>query len=121
MLEKTMFYGASSKIFENAKILRNNMTFAEKKLWEELKTKKMNGFRFKAQHPIHKYIADFYCHKVKLVIEIDGSVHENDVIKERDDGRDFEMENFGLTILRFSNTQVINNIEEVITEIKKYL
>ena len=120
-IERTMFYGAKSNIFEKAKALRNNMTAGEQKLWDELKVNKIKGYRFKAQHPISKYIADFYCHKAKLVIEIDGNIHDNENIKERDEGRTFEIENFGLKVIRFNNNHVLNNIEEVINEIKNNL
>ena len=121
IIERTMFYGAKPKIFENAKLLRNNMTAAEQKLWNELNTKKINGYRFKAQHPISKYIADFYCHKAKLVIEIDGDIHNNEDVKERDEGRTFEIEDLGIKIIRFTNIQIMNNIEEVISKIKENL
>jgi very-short-patch-repair endonuclease len=70
-----MFYGATPEIFRKAKNLRNNLTFHEKKLWEELRGNKLHGLRFKSQHPIDQFIVDFYCHKLKLVIEIDGNSH----------------------------------------------
>ena len=96
IIERTMFFGAKPNIFEKAKALRNNMTVAEQKLWKELNANKIKGYRFKAQHPVNKYIVDFYCHKAKLVIEIDGDIHDIEVVKERDEGRTFEIENFGI-------------------------
>ncbi len=72
-----MFYGATPPIFEKAKILRNNMTRHEKLLWDELRNNRIFGLRFKAQHPIDTFIADFYCHKLKLVIEMDGQYHND--------------------------------------------
>lgn len=74
-LNNSMFYGAKPHIFEKAKELRNNMTEAEKLLWGKLQKNKIMGLRFKAQHPIDIFIADFYCHKLKLVIEVDGGIH----------------------------------------------
>jgi very-short-patch-repair endonuclease len=71
-IERTMFYGAKKKIFLNALELRNNMTTAEKILWNELRKKDIFKARFKSQHPIGIFVADFYCHKYKLVIEVDG-------------------------------------------------
>ena len=68
-----------------------------------------------------RYIVDFYCHKAKLVIEIDGNIHNNEKVKERDEGRTFEIENFGLKVIRFTNNQILNNIEEVIIKIKNNL
>jgi len=113
-----MFYGANRTIFQNAEILRKDMTIAEKKLWERL-NKSQLGVRFKAQHPIDIFIADFYCHKFKLVVEIDGGIHETQ--KEYDEGRTAELEKWGLTIIRFTNEEVMNNIEKVMEIIKSQL
>ena len=121
VIEKTMFYGAKPIIFERAKELRKNMTISEKKLWDELNTNKIKGYRFKAQHPIYKFIADFYCHKAKLIIEVDGSIHEIEDVKERDEGRASEIEKFEIKILRFTNYQVLNNIKDVLDEIEDNL
>lgn len=117
-VERTMFYGATPGIFEKAKLLRLNMTEAEKKLWEALNNKKFKGYRFKSQHPIQKFIVDFYCHNSKLVIEIDGEIHQNMDVNERDIGRTYELENFNLKIIRFTNQQVLTNLEEVIKVIE---
>jgi very-short-patch-repair endonuclease len=95
-----LFYGANRSIFQSAEILRKNMTASEKILWGQL-NKKQLGVRFKAQQPIDIFIADFYCHKFKLVIEIDGEIHETQ--KEYDEGRTAVLERFGLTVIRFSN------------------
>ena len=108
-----MFEGASHIIFENAKQLRKNMTNAEKVLWVYLKTG-IEGLKFRRQHPIGLYIADFYCHKAKLIVEIDGSVHNQKEVKEADNARQKELERWGYTIIRFTNDQVINSITDVI-------
>jgi very-short-patch-repair endonuclease len=110
-----MFYNAYPEIFRKAEVLRKNMTDAEKVLWERLRKKQL-GLRFKAQHPIERFIADFYCHKAKLVIEIDGKIHN--VQKEYDLGREAELEKYGLKIIRFTNDEVLNNIDWVIEKIK---
>ena len=94
------------------------MTLAEKLLWERLKKNQL-GVRFKAQHPIDIFIADFYCHKFKLVVEIDGKIHENQI--EYDNGRTAELERWGLRIIRFPNEDVFENIERVIEEIQRNL
>ena len=73
----SMFYGAKPVIFERAKMMRKQMTDAELLVWEILKEKQMLGFRFRSQHPIDIFIADFYCHPLKLVIEIDGGIHKS--------------------------------------------
>ena len=116
--QPAMFYGAKRSIFQNAEVLRKDMTVAEKKLWDRL-NKSQLGVRFKAQHPIDIFIADFYCHKFKLVVEIDGGIHETQ--KEYDEGRTAELESWGLTIIRFSNKEVMNDIEKVVEMIKNHL
>ncbi len=115
-----MFYGATPEIFENAKILRNNQTSAEKKLWEYLKNNQL-GNRFRRQHPISSYIVDFYCHEVKLVIEVDGEYHNETDQTEQDKFRTEEIECFGIKVIRFTNYQVFNDIGFVICEIRKLL
>ena len=111
-LGKAMYYGAKAETFAAAKILRDNMTTYEKILWERLKSKQICGLRFRRQHPISFFIADFYCHDARLVIEIDGVIHNQQ--KDYDDGRSAEMEKFYIKIIRFTNSEVENNIEEVI-------
>ena len=101
-----MFYGASPQLFENAKQLRLAMTPAEKLLWEELKESKLHGFRFKAQHPIAYFVADFFCYKARLVVELDGGVHELGDQPEYDANRTAVLAELGLTVLRFQNDEV---------------
>jgi len=115
----SMFYNAKPHIFEKAKMLRKNMTEAELKLWERLKGKQMLGLRFRPQHPIDMFIADFYCHPVKLVIEIDGGIHQSTYQKEYDFGREGELENLGIQVIRFTNEEIENNINQVIKQIKQ--
>ena len=113
-----MFYGAKRAIFQNACELRKNMTIAEKHLWERINNNQL-GFRFKAQHPIDIFIVDFYCHKFRLVVEVDGEIHLSH--KDYDEGRTSELERFDLTIIRFTNYEVLNDIDRVVEEIKKHL
>jgi len=113
-----MFYGAKRTIFQHAFELRKEMTMAEKKLWSRL-NKNQLGVRFKAQHPIDIFIVDFYCHKCKLVIEVDGEIHLSQ--KEYDEGRTAELERWDLKVIRFKNEEVMNDIERVVEEIKKYV
>ena len=110
MIERNMFYGASRGIFEKARELRNNMTEAEKILWNELRNRRVFKSRFRRQHPIDIFIADFYCHEYKLVIEIDGEIHSKKEIQEYDDGRTHDIEKFGIKILRFSNNQILTDL-----------
>jgi very-short-patch-repair endonuclease len=120
-IERTMFYGAKADTFRFAEQMRKNMTAAEQLLWENLKQNKLLGFRFKPQHPVKKFIADFYCHKAKLVVEIDGDIHNTDSIKEHDKNRSYELENLELKVIRFSNYEVINRTTWVLEQIAKHL
>lgn len=113
-----MFFGAKRKIFENARNLRSNTTPAEKKLWTQLSNNQL-GVRFKRQHPIDIFIVDFYCYKYKLVVELDGLIHLGK--KEEDIGRTAELERLGLIVIRFSNNEVISDIDKVIEIIRKFL
>ena len=116
-----MYYGANQNIQENAQILRKNETKAEKILWDKLKNKQLLGYKFRRQHPICQFIADFYCHKAKLAIEIDGSIHNLPEIKEKDDGKTYEIERFDITVIRFINEEIYSNIDSVLEKIKKHL
>ncbi|TVQ85554.1 MAG: endonuclease domain-containing protein [Bacteroidetes bacterium] len=112
-----MYYGASELIINRAKELRRNPTKTEEILWSFLKNNSILGLRFRRQHPIKSFIADFYCHKIKLVIEVDGEIHNKYEIREKDDNRNAEMERLGLTLLRFSNFEVENTINTVLQRI----
>ncbi len=111
-LDKQMYFGATKAIFENARILRENMTFAEKLLWERLSHKQIAGVRFRCQHPIDIFIADFYCHKAKLVIELDGEIHDQK--REYEEGRTADLEKHIIKVLRFKNSEVETGIESVV-------
>ena len=117
-IDRDMFYKARPNIFRKAEELRNNMTEAEKLLWERLSNKQL-GVRFKAQHPIEYFIADFYCHSAKLVIELDGEIHNQQ--KEYDIGREAEMKEYDIKVIRFTNHEVFENIEGVMERIREYL
>ena len=116
--QPNMFYGAKPELFARAKYLRENMTESEQLLWHKLRNNQLK-YRFKAQHPINIFIADFYCHQKQLVIEIDGKIHEKQT--EYDAGRTAELNRWGITVLRFSNEDVMFRIDDVIQEIERYL
>ena len=115
----SMFYNAKPIIFERAKAMRENMTRAEKAVWDLLKEKKVLGLRFKPQHPIDIFIADFYCHPLKLVVEIDGGVHISEDQIEYDIGREAELDRFGIKVIRFTNEEVERDIIHVQNEIER--
>jgi very-short-patch-repair endonuclease len=116
-LEKSMYYNAKPQIIEAARLLRESMTRSEEILWEKLNKKQISGLRFRRQHPIDIFIADFYCHKAKLVIEIDGEIHNNQ--KDYDIGRSAEMEKYDIKVIRFTNYEVDFEIKEVLSTIEK--
>jgi very-short-patch-repair endonuclease len=93
------------------------MTNAEKILWDSLKNKQVLYLRFRRQHPIDLFIADFYCHTARLVIELDGEIHKSQL--EYDEGRTAEMERFDIEVIRFKNEEVENNIENVLKRIEE--
>jgi very-short-patch-repair endonuclease len=112
---------AKEETMHFAQSLRKKMTRAEQALWAELKGRKFLNLKFRRQHPIHWYIADFYCHEKRLVIEVDGRIHERDHVKEHDENRSAELAGFGIHVLRFSNEQVLSSIHDVLREIQSFL
>lgn len=115
-LKKSEYFKAKPDILEAARILRRNMTKSEKLLWGKLNKNQIQGLRFRRQHPLNMFIADFYCHEVRLVVELDGEIHTGQ--EEYDDGRSGEIEKFGITVIRFKNYEVENNIEKVVSKIE---
>ena len=113
-----MHYGATKEIFQIAERLRRDMTATEKIIWDRV-CKNQPGTRIRRQHPILKFIADFYCHEVKLVIEIDGGIHLRSENKEYDISREIILKEFQIEILRFTNDEVINEPGLVIEKIKR--
>lgn len=119
--DKEMFFGASPNTFEKARELRKRMTDSEKILWSKLRRKQLSGKRFRRQHPIDIFIVDFYCHESRLVIEVDGGIHNEPEQREYDKGRSHELEKHGLKIIRFTNEQIQNDISKTLIEIERNL
>ncbi|HOK27009.1 MAG TPA: DUF559 domain-containing protein [Bacteroidales bacterium] len=117
--DRPMYYGAQIITFETARLLRKSMTYHEKLLWNHFKGKRFCGLRFRRQHPIGFFIADFYCHKLKLVVELDGAVHNGR--EEYDDGRSAEMEKYGIQVVRFTNSEVESDIDSVLERLEKII
>ncbi|MGV3596967.1 MAG: endonuclease domain-containing protein [Bacteroidota bacterium] len=120
-LKDRLFYNSNRIIFDNAKALRGSQTEAERFLWSELRNRKFESVKFRRQHPIGKYIADFYCHELKLVIEIDGAVHNSQDQKEYDKGRTQELNEKGILVIRFTNSEVENNLQNVLYRLKEFI
>ena len=117
----SFYFGAKPEILRIAAELRKNMTPAEKVLWERIRNRQVSGYRFRRQHPIYEMVVDFFCYEAMLVIEVDGSVHEDSYQAERDVERTKILDGFGLKEIRFKNAEVMNNIDDVIRQIEKAL
>lgn len=98
--------------------LLKNMTVAECVLWERIKSNQL-GVRFRRQHIIGNYIPDFVCLLYKLIVEVDGEIHNFQ--KDKDTQRTFDLSESGYKVLRFTNEEVLNDTERVISKIKEIL
>jgi len=116
-----LFKGASHKLFEFSKVLRKAQTDAEDTIWQNLRNRNILGFKFRRQHPLNKYIADFYCHEAKLIIEIDGGIHNQVDVLEHDKNRTYELAELGIHVLRFTNEEVNGSLEIILNTIRDYL
>jgi len=101
--------------------LRSNLTPAEALLWANLKNSNLDGKKFRRQHGIGPYIADFYCPECRVIIELDGAVHFDLLAQERDDLRTTFLESLGMRDIRFENCDVIENLELVLEAIRAAL
>jgi very-short-patch-repair endonuclease len=119
--EYPIYYGAKPEILRLAGELRRSMTHSEKLMWSYLRDRRVEGFRFRRQHPINEFIVDFFCYEAKLAIEIDGSIHNMTAQYERDKERTKILERFGIRVIRFTNDEVEKNSERVIHELRKIL
>lgn len=111
--------GAIGKLYQYGRELRVTSTKAEKVLWEYLRNRNLGGLKFRRQHPIDKFIADFYCHEKKIVVELDGAIHDDKMNAQYDEARTYELNGSGIKVIRFRNSEVENNISLVIEEIKR--
>lgn len=105
----------SFEMLERAKKLRHQMTPAERILWKELRTNKLNGLHFRRQQIVHGYFADFYCHQHELIVELDGGIHE--LQKEYDAEREEFLVALGFRIIRFTNEDITGNLKGVLQKI----
>jgi very-short-patch-repair endonuclease len=105
-----------TRTLDTAKSLRTAGTDAEHKLWYHLRARRLGGFKFRRQHPVPPYVVDFYCDELKLVIELDGSQHSQEV----DSARTQALERQGLLVLRFWDNRVLQEIEAVLEAILNF-
>ena len=99
--------------------LRKEMTLAEKLLWQQLRGRKLNGVKFRRQQVIEGFIVDFFSHELKLVVEIDGEIHNNDEQKEIDKHRKEVFKARGLREIRFTNIDVLDHLDMVLVQLKQ--
>jgi very-short-patch-repair endonuclease len=105
----------SQSLIKKAKELRQSMTISEQILWRYLRAGRLQQYHFRRQQIIHPYIVDFYCHQAALVVEVDGGVHLEQ--QDYDHNRDEFLQNQGLRVLRFTNHEVSQNLDGVLTAI----
>jgi cyclase len=115
------YYGAGDIMFKRARSLRKKLTPAEDLLWQALRNRRIAGFKFRRQHPVGFYIADFYCDKALLIVEVDGDVHDVPEVMENDLERSKFIESTGIKIIRFRNEEVLVNLSDVLDEIERNL
>ena len=109
------------KLKELAKQLRQNMTFSEVKLWNELKNGQLMGYDFDRQRPIGNYIVDFFCKDLQLVLEVDGITHLDEKVIKKDKIRQEDLEELGVSFLRFDALLVVNKVEAAVREIRDWI
>jgi len=116
--EAEMHYDAAGQLFSFSKELRENETPSEKELWKHLR-KNLLGVKFRRQHPIGNYIADFYCHPARLIVELDGEYHQTEDQKRYDSSREEVLSQLGVKVIRFTNDEVFSGIDSVLGRIKQ--
>ena len=116
---RNMHLGARASVFKNADRLRRNPTEAEEILWSYLRNNQMEGVKFRRQHPMKRYVADFYAQSLKFVIELDGGYHNECTQKFYDKDREDILIESDINILRFTNEEVIQNINHVLSVIRE--
>ena len=104
-------------LLKRSRALRRKQTAAEKRLWFLLRGKKLGGYKLRRQHVILNYIVDFFCFSEKLIIELDGPIHNSQKAKEYDQRREALLKANGYRILRFKNAEVFQNEEKVLSTI----
>ncbi len=119
LTRKIIPYNPTLKIV--ARKLRNNSTQSEIKLWMELKGKQFLGYDFHRQKPIDNFIVDFYCNELNLVIELDGYSHNFEEVVLKDEEKEKTLNSFGLTVIRFDDNEVMNDIYNVLKTIEGYI
>ena len=103
----------------SARAMRHAPTSAEEALWKVLRARKLDGLRFRRQHPIGQFIVDFYCAEANLAVEVDGAVHSGQ--HDQDEARDRDLNARGVTVLRITNDEALNDPDHVLRRIREFL
>ena len=120
-MDEEMHRDAKPILYHYARVNRQVDTEAERILWKLLRNRRLHGFKFRRQHPIDEFIADFYCHERNLVVELDGEYHFFDDQQSYDEGRTEQLERVGIKIIRFKNSEVKQRIDWVLSVIASHL
>jgi very-short-patch-repair endonuclease len=115
------FLAYNPRLKQIARKLRKNMTRSEILLWQRLKGKQMHGYDFDRQRPIDEYVVDFYCKRLKLAVEIDGSSHDSEEAQEQDHYRQERLEAIGVRFLRFRDEDVRYRLDDVLHVIEAWV
>ena len=106
---------------EYRQFLRRTETPTERMLWKRLRGRQLDGYRFRQQHGFGPYILDFYCPSIRLCIELDGNIHEDEQVRLKDEDRTlFLMEN-RINVIRFRNEEVEQDVDDVLRRIREYV
>lgn len=116
-----MIYYGNRDLIKKARELRGNLTRAEILLWSRLRSKQLDGYKFRRQQPIFDYIVDFYCYELKLIIEIDGEIHSSKETHKYDKKRDMLFKINGYKILRLSNFEIEADLNSAIHKIRSFI
>jgi very-short-patch-repair endonuclease len=116
---KHTYNDASLKI--KRKGLRTNIPKPEQVLWYYIRNKQLKGYKFRRQYSVNNFILDFYCPQLRLALEIDGDSHYNAYSAQYDEERTKKLEDLNISVLRFPNAEIMQNIEGVLEAISKYL
>ncbi|MBN1416661.1 MAG: endonuclease domain-containing protein [Bacteroidales bacterium] len=110
-----------AKLLEHARNLRKDLTDAEELLWQLIRNRQLSNWKFRRQHPLAEgFILDFYCAETRVAVELDGQYHKDKMQREVDEDRTSELGRYGIKVIRFWNTEVLNNTESVLRRIVEF-
>ena len=109
--------GTTPEIVAAAQRMRRNLTPAEQALWQALRGRRLNGLKFRCQHPVGPFVLDFYCPARRLAVEVDGDVHDEQMA--HDEARSDELRDYGYRVIRCRNDEVLDNLDAVLDRIRQ--